>query len=132
LISKTGRNRGPLDHPFGVMMAAGLRPRIRLESSPVGDGIGFRTGVDSARRDAPVCAARGRDHWDRRYDRYGVGGRAKPVEPGSPAPLGELRQAVPLPPMGSATAQTRTAMTRLCAEKVIAVPDRREPPAVVV
>jgi lactate dehydrogenase-like 2-hydroxyacid dehydrogenase len=43
-----------------------------------------------------------------------------------------LRNVVLLPPMGSATAQTRTAMARLCAEKVIAVRDRREPPAVVV
>ena len=72
---------------------------------------------DSARRDARVCAARGRDHWDRGYGGYGVVGRAKPDESGSPAPLRELSNVVLLPHVGSATAQTRTAMARLCAEK---------------
>jgi hypothetical protein len=61
------------------------------------------------------------------------GGRSsEPDEPGSPAPLRELRNVVLLPHVGSAAAQTRTAMARLCAEKVIAVPDGRESPAVVV
>jgi lactate dehydrogenase-like 2-hydroxyacid dehydrogenase len=55
-----------------------------------------------------------------------------PTSPGRRRRLRELRNVVLLPPMGSATAQTRTATARLCAEKVIAVRDRREPPAVVV
>lgn len=88
--------------------------------------------MDWAQRDARVCAARGRDHWDRGYGGYGEGGRAKPGELGSPAPFREFRNVVLLRHVGSATAQAGTAMARLCPEEVIAVSDRREPPAMVV
>lgn len=62
----------------------------------------------------------------------GWAGRAKPEEPGSPAPLRELRNVVLLPRVGSAIVQMRAAMAGVCAERVIAVPDGREPLAVVV
>jgi glyoxylate reductase len=53
-------------------------------------------------------------------------------EPHVPADLRELRNTVLLPHVGSATAATRDAMARLCAENVIAVLDGRDPPAPVV
>jgi glyoxylate reductase len=53
-------------------------------------------------------------------------------EPNVPAELRELRNTVLLPHVGSATAATRDAMARLCAENVIAVLDGRDPPAPVV
>jgi glyoxylate reductase len=53
-------------------------------------------------------------------------------EPHVPADLRELRDTVLLPHVGSATAATREAMARLCAENVIAVLDGRDPPAPVV
>jgi glyoxylate reductase len=53
-------------------------------------------------------------------------------EPNVPSELRELRGTVLLPHIGSATATTRDAMARLCAENVIAVLDRRDPPAPVV
>ena len=53
-------------------------------------------------------------------------------EPYVPADLRELRNTVLLPHVGSATAATRDAMARLCAENVIAVLDGRDPPALVV
>ena len=53
-------------------------------------------------------------------------------EPNVPASLRELPNTVLLPHVGSATATTRDAMARLCAENVIAVVDGREPPAPVV
>ena len=49
-----------------------------------------------------------------------------------PAELRELPNTVLLPHIGSATADTRDAMARLCAENVIAVIDGREPPTPVV
>jgi glyoxylate reductase len=49
-------------------------------------------------------------------------------EPHVPADLRELRNTVLLPHIGSATAGTRDAMARLCAENVIAVLDGRDPP----
>jgi glyoxylate reductase len=48
-------------------------------------------------------------------------------EPHVPAELRELRNTVLLPHVGSATAATRDAMARLCAENVIAVLDGRDP-----
>ncbi len=53
-------------------------------------------------------------------------------EPHVPAELRELPNTVLLPHVGSATAATRDAMARLCAENVIAVIEGREPPAAVV
>jgi glyoxylate reductase len=53
-------------------------------------------------------------------------------EPNVPEELRELPNTVLLPHIGSATAATRDAMARLCAENVIAVIDGREPPAPVV
>jgi len=53
-------------------------------------------------------------------------------EPHVPAELRELPNTVLLPHLGSATAATRDAMARLCAENVIAVIEGREPPAAVV
>jgi glyoxylate reductase len=53
-------------------------------------------------------------------------------EPHVAADLRELRNTVLLPHVGSATAATRDAMARLCAENVIAVLDGRDPPAPVV
>ena len=53
-------------------------------------------------------------------------------EPQVPAGLLELPNTVLLPHLGSATAATRDAMARLCAENVIAVIDGRDPPAAVV
>jgi glyoxylate reductase len=53
-------------------------------------------------------------------------------EPHVPADLRELRNTILLPHVGSATAATRDAMARLCAENVIAVLDGRAPPAPVV
>jgi glyoxylate reductase len=53
-------------------------------------------------------------------------------EPHVPADLRELRNTVLLPHVGSATAATRDAMARLCAENVIAVLDGRDPPTPVV
>jgi glyoxylate reductase len=53
-------------------------------------------------------------------------------EPHVPADLRELRNTVLLPHIGSATAATRDAMARLCAENVIAVLDGRDPPTPVV
>ena len=53
-------------------------------------------------------------------------------EPHVPAELRELRNTVLLPHVGSATAATRDAMARLCAENVIAVIDGRDPPTPVV
>jgi glyoxylate reductase len=53
-------------------------------------------------------------------------------EPHVPADLRELRNTVLLPHVGSATAATRDAMARLCAENVIAVLDGRDPPAPIV
>jgi glyoxylate reductase len=53
-------------------------------------------------------------------------------EPHVPADLRKLRNTVLLPHVGSATAATRDAMARLCAENVIAVFDGRDPPALVV
>jgi glyoxylate reductase len=53
-------------------------------------------------------------------------------EPHVPADLRELRNTVLLPHIGSATAGTRDAMARLCAENVIAVLDGRDPPTPVV
>src|SRR5438067_334001 len=50
-------------------------------------------------------------------------------EPHVPAELRELPNTVLLPHLGSATAATRDAMARLCAENVIAVIEGREPPA---
>lgn len=52
-------------------------------------------------------------------------------EPHVPAELTELPNTVLLPHLGSATAATRNAMARLCAQNVIAVIDGREPPAAV-
>lgn len=52
-------------------------------------------------------------------------------EPHVPAELTELPNTVLLPHLGSATAATRDAMARLCAQNVIAVIDGREPPAAV-
>ena len=46
-----------------------------------------------------------------------------------PPELRELPNTVLLPHIGSATAATREAMARLCAENVIAVIEGREPPA---
>ena len=48
-------------------------------------------------------------------------------EPHVPAELRDLRNTVLLPHVGSATATTRDAMARLCAENVIAVLDGRDP-----
>jgi glyoxylate reductase len=53
-------------------------------------------------------------------------------EPCVPADLRELPNTVLLPHIGSATATTRDAMARLCAENVIAVLDGRAPPAPVI
>ena len=53
-------------------------------------------------------------------------------EPHVPAELRELPNTVLLPHIGSATAATRNAMARLCAENVIAVIEGREPPAAVI
>ena len=53
-------------------------------------------------------------------------------EPHVPAELRELHNTVLLPHVGSATAATRDAMARLCAENVIAVVDGRDPPTPVV
>jgi glyoxylate reductase len=53
-------------------------------------------------------------------------------EPHVPSELRELRGTVLLPHIGSATATTRDAMARLCAENVIAVIAGRDPPAPVV
>jgi glyoxylate reductase len=53
-------------------------------------------------------------------------------EPHVPPELIELPKTVLLPHVGSATAATRDAMSRLCADNVIAVIDGREPPAAVV
>jgi glyoxylate reductase len=53
-------------------------------------------------------------------------------EPHVPVELRELRGTVLLPHIGSATAKTRDAMARLCADNVIAVLDGRDPPAAVV
>jgi glyoxylate reductase len=50
-------------------------------------------------------------------------------EPHVPPELRDLRGTVLLPHLGSATAATRDAMARLCAENVIAVIEGREPPA---
>jgi glyoxylate reductase len=50
-------------------------------------------------------------------------------EPHVPRGLRELPNTVLLPHVGSATAATRNAMARLCAENVIAVIEGREPPA---
>jgi glyoxylate reductase len=52
-------------------------------------------------------------------------------EPHVPAELRELPNTVLLPHVGSATASTRDAMARLCAENVIAVIEGREPPTAV-
>jgi glyoxylate reductase len=52
-------------------------------------------------------------------------------EPHVPAGLRDLPNTVLLPHIGSATATTRDAMARLCAENVIAVIEGREPPAAV-
>ena len=48
-------------------------------------------------------------------------------EPHVPAELRELRNTVLLPHVGSATAATRNAMARLCADNLIAVLDGRDP-----
>jgi glyoxylate reductase len=53
-------------------------------------------------------------------------------EPHVPSELRELRSTVLLPHIGSATAATRNAMARLCAENVIAVITGRDPPTPVV
>jgi glyoxylate reductase len=53
-------------------------------------------------------------------------------EPHVPQGLRELPNTVLLPHIGSATATTRDAMARLCAENVIAVLDGRDPPTAVV
>jgi glyoxylate reductase len=53
-------------------------------------------------------------------------------EPDVPRELRELRATVLLPHIGSATAATRDAMARLCAENVIAVIEGHEPPTPVV
>jgi glyoxylate reductase len=53
-------------------------------------------------------------------------------EPNVPAELRALPNTVLLPHIGSATASTRNAMARLCAENVIAVIDGLPPPAAVV
>ena len=53
-------------------------------------------------------------------------------EPHVPAELRELPNTVLLPHIGSATASTRDAMARLCAENVIAVIEGREPPTPVI
>jgi glyoxylate reductase len=53
-------------------------------------------------------------------------------EPQVPAELRDSPRTVLLPHIGSATAGTRDAMARLCAENVIAVIDGREPPAAVI
>jgi glyoxylate reductase len=53
-------------------------------------------------------------------------------EPNVPPDLRELPNTVLLPHIGSATAATRDAMARLCADNVIAVLDGRDPPALVV
>jgi glyoxylate reductase len=53
-------------------------------------------------------------------------------EPHVPAELRDLPNTVLLPHVGSATASTRNAMARLCAENVIAVLEGREPPAPVI
>jgi glyoxylate reductase len=50
-------------------------------------------------------------------------------EPHVPLPLRESPRTVLLPHIGSATAATRDAMARLCAENVIAVIEGREPPS---
>jgi lactate dehydrogenase-like 2-hydroxyacid dehydrogenase len=53
-------------------------------------------------------------------------------EPHVPRALRELPNTVLLPHVGSATARTRDAMARLCAENVLAVIDGRDPPTPVV
>jgi glyoxylate reductase len=53
-------------------------------------------------------------------------------EPHVPQGLRELPNTVLLPHVGSATATTRDAMARLCADNVIAVLDGRDPPTAVV
>lgn len=53
-------------------------------------------------------------------------------EPHVPSELRELRRTVLLPHVGSATATTRDAMARLCADNVVAVLDGRDPPTAVV
>ena len=53
-------------------------------------------------------------------------------EPHVPPDLRELPNTVLLPHIGSATATTRDAMARLCADNVIAVLDGRDPPTPVV
>jgi glyoxylate reductase len=53
-------------------------------------------------------------------------------EPHVPPDLRELPGTVLLPHIGSATATTRDAMARLCADNVIAVLDGRDPPTAVV
>jgi glyoxylate reductase len=53
-------------------------------------------------------------------------------EPHVPPELRRLPNTVLLPHIGSATAATRDAMARLCAENVIAVLDGRDPPTAVV
>jgi glyoxylate reductase len=52
-------------------------------------------------------------------------------EPHVPGELTELPNTVLLPHLGSATAATRDAMARLCAQNVIAGIDGREPPTAV-
>jgi glyoxylate reductase len=64
-----------------------------------------------------------------------LGGAALDVyenEPQVPAELRELPNTVLLPHVGSATATTRDAMARLCAENVIAVLDGRDAPTPVI
>ena len=53
-------------------------------------------------------------------------------EPHVPSELRDLTNTVLLPHIGSATAATRDAMARLCADNVIAVLDGRDPPTAVV
>ena len=133
LISRTGRNRGPLDHPFGVMMAAGLRPSIRVGVEPDWRWNRFQDwcGFGAARR-ARLCCSRSRSMgpWLRRL--RGGRGERSPRSPGRRRRCESCATSCCCRAWGRPSFRCGLRWLRVCAERVIAVPDGREPLAVVV
>ena len=102
-------------HLIDAVALAKMKPEAILVNTSRGAVVDTAALIE-ALRDGRIAAA-GLDVYER--------------EPDVPVALRELPNTVLLPHIGSATAETRNAMARLCAENVLAVIDGLEPPAAV-
>jgi glyoxylate reductase len=103
-------------HLIDAGALAAMRPEAILVNTSRGAVVDTDALIDALRSGRPGAA--GLDVYE--------------SEPHVPRALRELPNTVLLPHVGSATARTRDAMARLCAENVLAVIDGRDPPTPVV